>query len=149
MVLQQSPGLPVPLAQWSFGLPAILIGAALGFSLKSRALTLLTSAGIVLGGVIAWGLGWTAGLLQLGLGAAVLLACLMWPSPETAVTRFCARASMTVYLVHPLILSILERLTHLSRGGLALALLTMAVSFAYAVLQDYLMGLKSKPTVMP
>jgi peptidoglycan/LPS O-acetylase OafA/YrhL len=152
--LQQIPGLPVPLAQWSFALPATGLGVAMALVLDgapppdlARVLGLVGGIGVC--GMLAWALGWTNGLLQLSIGTVAVLACLAWPLPDTAFTRFCARASMTVYLAHPLIMSILERLTHILRPALSLAILTMLVCFAFALLLDYLTRLKPKAFAPP
>ncbi len=132
LALQQGPPLSIPLAQWATALPALGIGVALGLSRGNTALTIGAALGIFLLGTAAFALGWTTGLLQLGLASAALLLCLAVQSRETALSRLCAQTSLTVYLVHPLILSILRRSTNLDEHSLATAGAAMIVSLMFA-----------------
>lgn len=142
--LQQAGPLPVPLAQWSYALPAVFIGMALGLSQDKPGLIMAVALGILLCGGIAYAIGWIAGLLQLGLACAALLLCLTVKREETAFSRLCARASMAVYLVHPLIISILDRATALPPNSLALALSAMAGSLAFALALNYTLDQRQK-----
>lgn len=123
--------LPQPLAQWVFALPAV--GLGIGFALaRGRALRLaaLIGAAAAAGALalaLGWAeLGWTGGLGQLALAGAALAACLLLPTRETALSRRSADLAMGVYLCHPLVASVLGRVTDLASDTLAMAGLTMA-----------------------
>lgn len=130
--LQQSTTLPVPSAQWAMALPALGLGVAFGLGRGDTALIAGTAAGVLLAGAVAYGIGWDHGLLQLGLASAALLLCLALHSRESALSRLCAQTSMTVYLVHPLVMSVLTRGTSLAEHSVALAAATMIGSFLFA-----------------
>lgn len=148
----QGPLLPVPFAQWSFALPSVFAGIALGLSYSGlsflggpRRIGLL-SVGMLAVGAVAWAMGWTAGLFQLDLAYAAVVLCLMLPTAPTAFSRFCGPASMSVYLVSPLMSSILERATRLAHSSPSLAFLTMAMAFVFVGLQYNLMARKRLST---
>lgn len=130
--LQQDASLPIPLAQWAFAFPALGIGVAFGLCRGQAVLQQGAALGAIAIGIIAYQIGWTDGLLQLGLASAALMVCLAVQTRQTAFSQLCAHTSLTVYLVHPLILSVLGRVTSLTEHGLAMALLAMAASFVFA-----------------
>ena len=92
------------------------------------------------------GFGLDGRAFAIGLAYAALLLCLALPSRETAFSRFCIHASMSVYLVSPLMTSLLERSTPLTHASLTLALATMAAAFVFALLQYNLITRKRLST---
>jgi len=119
---------PTPFSQWAFVLPSAIF--ALAFVAGPSAIPSPTT--IVLA-VLAAGwfvvdcmiLDWTTGLFQFGLAAGLLGLCLLFPLRETRLSRLAAEASLGVYLVHPLMISLLTRFTQLSPETLGLALSAM------------------------
>ena len=78
------------------------------------------------------------GLFQLSIACAALLLCLGLPLPDTVFSRLCARLSMGVYLVHPLILSLLNRGLHLPEHSLSIGVAGVFASLIAALLLDQL-----------
>lgn len=129
--LRQGPALPVPLAQWAYVAPA----ACLGLGLALLRSTPNLQAGLGLGFVaLATLCGWTDGLAQLGLALAALLACGLVHLPPTWASGLAARASMGVYLAHPLVFSLLERTTPIAKSSLIFALLAAALALGFSLL---------------
>jgi peptidoglycan/LPS O-acetylase OafA/YrhL len=122
--------LPVPLMQWSFGVPAVFLGLALAFGFEVPSGQFVAMVGAVFAGLTAYSFGWTGGLLQLALATVALLVCLNLHYPETPKSRWAAQASLGVYLSHPLIASILMRTTPLPENSTVFALTTIAGSLA-------------------
>lgn len=120
LLLQQEQSLPVPLTQWLYGMPAVCLG--LGLALGNRPLPRQV---LLLGGFVACALvlGATTGLGQLILAATAFILCLALPMPSTAISRLAGTASLGVYLVHPIVLSVLERATPIPPHSLSAALL--------------------------
>jgi len=136
--LEHASDLPVPLAQWMHILPACSLGLALALLPDTR-------GGLVVGvcltlcvGASGLAFGWQPGTLQLTLAAVALLACRALRLPETAASRFSARIAMGVYLVHPLVGSILMRTAGLERETWALAGATAIGAIALAALLEML-----------
>ncbi len=120
--------LPRPFAQWAFGAPGALFGAALAAmpGLAGRA-ALVAGATAALAAA-----GWPPGALQLVLAGAALWLCLALPLPDSHAARTAASLSLTVYLAHPLVASVLLRATPLPEASLALALATLALTLVFA-----------------
>lgn len=120
-----------PLAQWAYVAPAACLGMALALShIRPR-----LQAGVALGFVaLATYMGWSAGLVQLALALALLLACGQIHLPATRASSLAAQASMGVYLAHPLIFSLLERATPLSKTSLVFAGLAGILALAATLL---------------
>lgn len=116
--------LPIPLAQWSFALPAAFLGLYLARSpwpARVAAFHALTWA-------IAWALGWAVAAPQLAIASACIALVQIMPLiPESTVTRWMASMSLGVYLVHPLFFSVLSRLDY---DGVALLSLVIILSHA-------------------
>jgi fucose 4-O-acetylase-like acetyltransferase len=137
--LDQPGGLPVPFAQWAYGAPATLLGAALGVAALGAGaaeglLAGAAAAGAVLAGAAA--LGWTAGLLQLAIALAAFLACRALVLPRTAASAAAARLSLTVYLAHPAVETLVQHITGWPDGDLRLALAMAAGALLLAAALD-------------
>ncbi len=128
LALQQGTALPTPLAQWLFGLPAVLLGLGFALAQGQRATLLATGAAVGLG--LALALGWTQGLLQLALAGLALMACLFIRSPQTQASQLATETALGVYLAHPLIASVLERATPVTPHSLGFAVLTAGGALA-------------------
>lgn len=99
--------LPVPLAQWAFVLPSLFFGFIL-----TRAWCLPAALAVVL---VAFSLGWTAGLAQFALAVPLAVLALSLPLPETPVSNWMRDAALGIYLIHPMVIAILLR-TGLTAG---------------------------------
>ena len=84
--------------------------------------------------MIAFSMGWTDGLLQLGLAGAALALCQIIRLPETALSRLSATAALGVYLCHPLVASLLERITGIPPQSLGFAFMTAALALLATVI---------------
>lgn len=144
---QQGQSLPIPLAQYCYVLPAVGLGLAIGLNWHTHA----ERWGVVFVSIaslsLATGLGYREGLLQLTVACTALLFCLALPLPDTGFSRLCARLSMTVYLVHPLALSLLDRALHFSPHDLMRGLIAIVTSLIAAALLDYLQHSRPKQPV--
>ena len=129
------------MAQWLSVLPAVIFGLALGLGNRtgrslgrsfSWGLGLLLLATAV--ALAARGLGWGAVALPFWLAATLLLICWAIVTPPGRWSDLAARSALGVYLVHPLVASVLRRLTGLPEGTLTFFGLTAAGSFGLAVL---------------
>lgn len=123
--LAQDSEQPIPLPQWSLGLAGVLAGLAVALAQGKWFHLILTLLALAMAGGAAFALGWTTGLLQLMLATVVLLLCITIHRPDTPLSRWAAEVSMGVYLVHPLVTSILLRTTPLVQHSLLMALATM------------------------
>ena len=145
--LQQGGTLPTPIAQWAMALPAIGLGLAFGLSRSENALLVASAVGVLLIGILAYLVGWTNGLLQLGLASAASLLCLAMHSRESSLSRLCAQTSLTVYLVHPLLLSVLTRTTNFVEHSLPIAVAAIVASFLFACVSIYTIKLVNNTAV--
>jgi hypothetical protein len=128
----QAGPLPVPLAQWAFVIPSVFLGMAFALARGDRG-RILAAAGLAAAVVAAGGLaGWTRGLEQLALAAGALTFCLLVRRPETPLSQLAAALALGVYLGHPLVASVLERLTPLEPGTAGFAAATLAGALALA-----------------
>lgn len=123
-------GLATPLAQWCYGLPAVLFGLAIHFAnLAPRKLLYVAIAT-----VISWLLAMlvtdtTPGSLSLILGVNLSILALAIPIRSQPWMRWAATVSMPIYLSHPLFLALLKAGAGLDHGAVA-ALLAICLSMA-------------------
>ena len=103
---------PVPLAQWAYALPAVLLGTALALG-RENIVSMMGILALFVG--IALMMSWTVGLFQIGVAGIVLIFCTLIYIPPTALSGRAARASLWIYLIHPAVLTVVQR------GGLAAA----------------------------
>lgn len=134
--LSAQPGLPIPLPQWLYVAPALAFGLLLalaGDDRRRQAIWLVSVAATVLL-CSRFGPPGAAFTLLLALSAIGLAMALRLP--QTPVSDLARRLSMAIYLLHPMMVAVLLRLTHwpsgsapmlpavlLGTGGLALLLL--------------------------
>jgi peptidoglycan/LPS O-acetylase OafA/YrhL len=123
--------LPVPLAQWVFALPAIVVGLA--FAVQPDGTGTLTGMVMCLT-LCAVGWMWEgAGTVQLLVAGGVILACRVIHLPAGPLLRRAGDAALGVYLVHPLVASVLTRAGGMEHQSLALAGMTFALSLAFSI----------------
>ena len=125
--------LPIPFAQWAYALPAVALGVAFGLTqglarrnLASAALIMVTIGGLAL-------TGWVPGARQLAFAAGALWLCFAFPLPDSRAARFSADLSLTLYLAHPMMATILERTTPLAEKSTGMATATLAVTLLLAL----------------
>jgi len=116
---EQFPTLPIPITQWLYALPAVLLGLAIAVCSERPLWQIAFSIAVC---AVAFGLGWTSNLSQAALAAAGLIFCLNWRVPTSWLSRWMASVSLGVYLAHPLVLSILQRALGEHQGGVFLTL---------------------------
>jgi len=132
--LRQDQALPVPLAQWVYVAPAACLGLALALHRAQPLMALALAAGFT---GAAWGLGWHQGLPQIALAALMLILCGVIRLPATRLSALAAQFSLGIYLAHPLVFSLLERLTSLSHTTLAFAAIATLGAMVVAAAVDW------------
>jgi peptidoglycan/LPS O-acetylase OafA/YrhL len=122
-----------PFAQWAYATPAVLLGLFLGanWPIPHRR-TMVTMACLLTLGTAMFFLQ-VEGSLQLTIASLAILFCLYVPLQAGWAARICATTSLTVYLVHPLVMSVLKRSLHMPAASLTLAVWTVIISFAVAI----------------
>jgi len=120
-----------PLAQWAYVAPAACLGMGLALLTRQPRLQAMLALGVM---ALATLLGWGSGLAQLALASAALLTCGMIHLPPRRGATLTARASMGVYLAHPLVFSLLERTTPITKTSLAFALVAGLLALALTLL---------------
>lgn len=129
VLMQADNNLPWPFAQWAYGASSVLLGAAFAVMPKD----LFGRAALISGTTAALAAaGWPQGGPQLVMAGAALWLCLALPLPDSTAARTAATLSLTVYLAHPLVASVLERTTPLPEASLALAFATLALTLVFA-----------------
>ncbi|GIT93301.1 hypothetical protein JANAI61_37590 [Jannaschia sp. AI_61] len=136
----QTNGLAVPFAQWVYGAPAICLGLLIALSPARLAIPL--TGGVL---VTAQAMGWTTGVPQLTVAAVAVLICLGRPSVGTPASHWAGSMAMGVYLGHPLVLSLLDRLGGIPRGSLEAGILGCIGALALASLLAWVATL-GRPT---
>jgi peptidoglycan/LPS O-acetylase OafA/YrhL len=131
--LAQVPHLPTPLAQWVHVLPALMIGLIFAVVHPRRGHPLTPAAAGLAVCALGWLMGWQAGLPQLAIASLALAACLMLRMPTTPWTARVGAAALGVYLIHPLVGSVLMRGLGLAENSLALGLTTAALALMLAL----------------
>jgi peptidoglycan/LPS O-acetylase OafA/YrhL len=127
-----------PFAQWAYAAPAVLMGLFISANWPvPRRRPIVTLACIMALGTAVF-IVQADGSLQLAIASLAILLCLYVPLPESAAAKLCAETALTVYLVHPLVMSILQRGVHLESDSLMLAFFTILFSFVVAVVQALL-----------
>jgi peptidoglycan/LPS O-acetylase OafA/YrhL len=106
--------LPPPWAQWLYVIPPAMFGIVLALAGNSTSRLAIVAAQAIATVVIALLAGWTYGLLQFAISAALASLLLLNFSPSTALSSALGRASLGIYLVHPLVISVVSRF---SGGG--------------------------------
>lgn len=102
----QTADLTAPVAQWAYAMPSV----CLGLSLVLSGGTVLRMAGVAaLFFCMALSANWTIGLRELGIATTTLILCQMIPLRPHALSDFAARASLTLYLVHPAVAAVVMR----------------------------------------
>lgn len=136
-------GLALPLPQYAFALPGLCLGLA--FAFEPRPIWRWATMAVLSLGWVACGL--PGGSLQLIIAGGAVLLCYAWPSQSTANSRLLANLSLTIYLAHPLVLSLAARLFHLPhKGG---AIFTVGVIATVLLCLVLPVALRSLPQKMP
>jgi hypothetical protein len=124
--------LAVPLSQWIFVLPSL----AFGIVLYRR--SALPAAAIVI--AVAWAFGWTSGLLQFAIAICLAVATKHLFLPATWLTDRMRDSALGIYLIHPIFISVFERIGVVDPATLA-ALSIVASALAVFFLRSRLPAL--------
>jgi surface polysaccharide O-acyltransferase-like enzyme len=122
-----------PVAQWLHALPAVLVGATLALINDGKQISWATATLLSALIFILLLLGWPPGSMQLVLACGALLLCLTFPLPSTSTTRSLADLALTVYLAHPIVISILLRTTKLAENSTVLAITAVSCTIMFAL----------------
>lgn len=124
-------GLELPPGVRIFGLylPSVALGMALALVPQRPAPLLFAFLGCLLVGLCLRDLN-VNNSAQIFFGLPVVIAALALPLPDSPVSRLAADLSLAIYLVHPIVMAVILRLTPLEFGSLSLGLAVLACSAA-------------------
>lgn len=142
IVMQNTdPGHLPPLAQYVAAIPALLAGFAFASLQSLRKKTVLCATITALAAL----LGWTNGLLQLSVASVALLLCFAKPTRASQLSSLAASMSLTVYLAHPLVLSVLERAAGFKHGTLEFGMIGLGVTTTLAFALSFALANRHSP----
>lgn len=125
LALLHANDLPDPLAQWAYATPIVCIGLSCVFC-RGKSSQTLGVLGLFVFSALAFNL--TAGLLEITIAGLCLVACLAVPLKPTVASAWCARASLFVYLIHPAVMTLIERSGAMAERSIGLMALTTVLS---------------------
>lgn len=141
----QTAQLPVPFAQWVYACPVVMLGVAFTLCRRNQRQT-LTVFGIFACTALALDL--THGLLEVCIASLALLVCRVFPSQPSLLATWCARASLTIYLIHPAVMTVIVRGIGVAEGTTLLALLTTGFSLMIVALWETVTLSRRSPRVL-
>lgn len=133
LALAQDGPTPVPLAQWTYALPVVLLGTALTL-LRHRPAAMLGLTAFF--ACCALGANWTRGLLEITLASGVLILCTALPLRATALSTRAARGTLALYLIHPGVMALVTRAGLAAEGTTALAVTVTLICCGIIALWD-------------
>ena len=129
----QTADLAAPVAQWAYAMPSVLLGLALTLSGG----TVLRMSGVAaLFFCMALSANWTLGLTELGIATTALITCHIIKLRPSALSDFAARASLTLYLVHPAVAAVVMRSHIIPDQSTAFAVVVTLGSLAIVALWE-------------
>lgn len=123
------PGDDPPWAQYLPAIPAVLLGIALAFFDTPRGKLLLVTVSFLL----FWWLGWPSVAVQLIVAALAYLTCVIFPWHGSYLSRRAANLALTIYLVHPMMLSLATRVLGIGQGEMLFAAVGLSASIVVAI----------------
>ncbi len=119
-----------PFPQWVFGFPGIMLGCAIGYSLRltNRARIKVTIGIMVLSVVVAMALskqGAQQMVIPYGIGISCVCLAFLFPGRGDPISHFLASLTYGIYLVHPMIVSVIHFLFADSISDYRVAVLTL------------------------
>ena len=124
----------IPLAQWAYALPAVLIGLALACAPATAQTQIGLMAAFICAALAA---NWTDGLFEIFLACSVLILCRFVQLPATGFSRTAAQMALLIYLVHPAIMSAVTRTGIVETGTAAFALMVLILTIGSIMLWRY------------
>lgn len=126
-----------PFTQWLHVLPAVVLGSAFGFLASGPRYLLRVVSTICITGGFLLVLGWPDGAEQLVIASLSFALCLALPLPDHPIAHRMAGLSLTLYLAHPMVISILLRVTSIPDESLTMAVAAVtATTFLALGLQE-------------
>ena len=128
--------LPRPWLQWTFGLSAVIIGLALPQMADPRRKcigAMVLAILISLAGIAAWSMGWRGLAVPYLVGTVGLAVAWLLPMPAGPYVAWLGSLSYGIYLVHPLVASLLRWATG-THSGTHLAIVVVVSSTAFVAL---------------
>lgn len=125
----------IPLAQWAYALPIVLLGVALTLA-RAHLMQMLGLVAFFM--CCALSANWTTGLPEIGLASLALILCRLIPLPGTALSHLAARTALALYLIHPGVLAVILRSGLVADGSVALALSVTGLSCGLIALWEIL-----------
>lgn len=134
VLLVEGEDLPIPLAQYSHVLPVLWLGLLMALQPGPGLAAGLGLATGLLAAGLALVLADTDQALQLGLASTAAALCLWVHLPASPITDRIGALSLTVYLAHPLVMSLLVRVAGMTESTMFLALASFGGSTLIALI---------------
>ena len=100
-----------PVTQWLHALPAVILGFVFAcLRRRSNPALLVATCAVALAGCL-WLADWPKGSTQLVIASTAFALCMAVPLPDRPAARRIANLSLTLYLAHPMVISVLLRVT--------------------------------------
>jgi peptidoglycan/LPS O-acetylase OafA/YrhL len=128
-----------PFPQWVFGFPGILVGCAIGYSLglsKRARITAMIAimASSVIMAILLSNQGIRQTVIPYGIGITCVCLLFMIPGKSDPISHFLASLTYGIYLVHPMVVSVIHFLFADSISIYGVAVLTLIGSMSMVVL---------------
>lgn len=133
--IMKSHRLVIPLAQWSWALPAVFVGLAIGLisQMENRKKRIVTSVVLV---VLVAGMCYlsetqeTGFLLPYTISVIATAGCFLWSSRSepTRITQSLVTLTLGIYLVHPLVSSLVSYILWFEMPAMAKPVVVFAIS---------------------
>lgn len=131
-----------PFYQWLFAVPAVFLGLMLYLADGDRVRLLSVAGAAAVACWLATSFGWPHAAVQTLIAAAVCAAVLMLPLAASPFTDLLARISLGIYLVHPLVSALLQRVPGAEPKTLGFAVSVVVLSVAAAIAMKQLPGFR-------
>lgn len=115
-----------PITQWLYALPAVALGSAFGFFGGTSRPALMAALTIGATAVLLRVMGWPDGAEQLIIAGVAFALCLGLPLHDHPVARRMVDLSLTLYVAHPMVISILLRATAIPDESAEMAVAAIA-----------------------
>lgn len=146
LAVWQTASLPVPVQQWAYAMPSILLGVALALT-GGKVWRMVGVAALFF--IMALSANWTIGLLQTGIATATLIACSIVSIRVTALSTFAAKASFGLYLIHPAVAALISRTHIIPEHSTAFALAVTLGSLAIVAGWETIKATQPLPRLIP
>lgn len=132
--LSALPGLPIPLPQWLYVAPALAFGVLLALAGADRWRQVVWLAAATATVLLGSRVGPPSGAFTLLLSLSAIGLAMAVRLPQTPLSDMARRLSMSIYLLHPLMVALLLRLTHWPRDHMLMLTAVLLATGVVALL---------------